>query len=96
MIDLHKVSIGSTILYQGKECVVLMLRKYYELNLPKPGIKEAKWIISLTDKGSYQEDYFNIDITPGRLRTYTGEIEWESIRHDCIISNAIDFIREPI
>lgn len=96
MIDLHKLRCGDTIWYQGNECIIVMLRKYYDLNPPRARPYEAKWTISLVDKGSYQEDYLGIKVNSNRTPVYTGEINWEGIEHDCKISNAIDFIREPI
>jgi len=98
-IDLHKLNIGSSIWYQGKECVIIMLRKrrvdHYKAAINPPTVQ---WTISLLDVHSYQEDFLYLKKTPNRTHEYkyTGEVEWDVIEGECVASNAIDFIREPL
>jgi len=97
MIDLHSLHIGSSLWYQGKECKVTVIKKVSDPNADFPK-RKVTWTISLTDVLSYQEEFdedrSNNKLDPNRGYVYTGEVEWDSIKHDCVISNAIDFIRE--
>lgn len=91
MIDLHKIHIGDSIWYKGKECIVTMIRKDIDYNIKYPE-KEIVWALSLIDKITYLNEYTNSNISINDP-VATGDVLWDCIKEDCFISNAIDFIR---
>ncbi len=91
MIDLHKIHIGDSIWYKGKECTVTMIRKNIDYNKKYPA-KEIVWTVNLIDKITYLNEYTNSNISINDPVS-TRDVLWDCIKEDCFISNAIDFIR---
>ena len=97
MIDPHTLNIGASVWFKGTECAVIHLQKIADPNISYPKIKII-WTVGLIDIQSYREEFegAELDRTTSRILVNTGNHDWNAIKEDCSISNAIDFIRGSV